>query len=89
MSNHALDLADMPVQFLRGHPHAGEYGIPTGHSLAMGWRTMLEFALVGCEHGVERCFAGQGEAWLLSGGAKKSFRLRYGRTPHATGEAGA
>ena len=59
------DLSDLLVQFLPGHPHAGEYGVPTGNATQVGNSKMWEFELKGCQHGVERCFASQGQAWLV------------------------
>lgn len=45
--------------FRKGHPHAGEQGVPTGKQIKMpgSGKILHEFTLLDCKHGVDGCFA--------------------------------
>lgn len=59
------DWSDLIVQFVPGHPHEGEYGVPTGKSTTVGTSKMFEFTILNCEHGTDGCFAKPGMARLV------------------------
>lgn len=58
-------LSDIVVRFKEGHPHAGETGIPTGKTTGVGEKTLWEFTLLDCKHGIKGCFAGKDEAVII------------------------
>lgn len=74
--------SDLLVRFCDGHPHAGEYGVPTGKVIEVGpsRRKMYEFNLLNCAHGEEGCFAEKGTARLVPDDERPSFAPAARRT---------